>query len=161
MAEGPLPFECLGPSRLHYNYFRDYDPGIGRYVQSDPIGLMGGINSYGYVGASPLGKRDPRGLRDAPGEFDGQPGRGTGSDSPYYAAPRIWRWMQSCGFRCELIVGLPCKSLALATGTFGAGIGVYGGCLLGTHWACEWYCDQPKSCEQLVTPKQIQFRMAY
>jgi RHS repeat-associated protein len=30
---------------LHYNYFRDYDPGVGRYVESDPIGLQGGLES--------------------------------------------------------------------------------------------------------------------
>jgi RHS repeat-associated protein len=41
-----------------YNYFRDYDPTIGRYVQSDPIGLVGGINIFEYAGGSPVIRSD-------------------------------------------------------------------------------------------------------
>ena len=47
---------------LGYNYFRDYDPAIGRYVESDPIGLRGGINTYGYAEANPVNRSDPLGL---------------------------------------------------------------------------------------------------
>ncbi|GAB2574346.1 RHS repeat-associated core domain-containing protein [Dyella jejuensis] len=47
---------------LFYNVNRDYDSATGRYVESDPLGLIGGINSYAYVGTNPLNVADPRGL---------------------------------------------------------------------------------------------------
>ncbi len=50
-------------SGLTYNYLRDYDAAIGRYLQSDPIGLAGGSSSYGYVGGDPANSSDPYGLQ--------------------------------------------------------------------------------------------------
>ncbi|MDD0843385.1 RHS repeat-associated core domain-containing protein [Pseudomonas sp. Gutcm_11s] len=53
---------------LHYNYFRDYDPQTGRYVESDPIGLAGGLNTFGYVDANPLLYVDSLGLSKTNGK---------------------------------------------------------------------------------------------
>ena len=49
-------------SGLIYNYLRDYDPGTGRYTQSDPLGLIAGMSTYGYALSSPLRNSDPTGL---------------------------------------------------------------------------------------------------
>jgi RHS repeat-associated protein len=46
---------------LHYNYFRDYDPSTGRYIESDPTGLAGGDNTYLYGRADPISLFDSTG----------------------------------------------------------------------------------------------------
>jgi RHS repeat-associated protein len=45
-----------------YNYTRDYEPGTGRYLESDPNGLIGGVSTYSYVENDPLNGLDPLGL---------------------------------------------------------------------------------------------------
>lgn len=53
-------------SGLHYNVQRDYDPASGRFVTSDPLGLQGGISTYGYVKGNPLTSVDPDGMLAIP-----------------------------------------------------------------------------------------------
>jgi RHS repeat-associated protein len=55
----------------NYNYYRDYDPTVGRYTESDPIGLRGGLNAYVYVNSKPLVRTDRFGLVDWTGSFTG------------------------------------------------------------------------------------------
>ncbi len=61
-----LPGQYLDrESGNYYNYFRDYDSTVGRYVQSDPIGLEGGMNTYGYAYQNPTMYIDAFGLNAA------------------------------------------------------------------------------------------------
>ena len=102
-------------SGLHYNYFRDYDATLGRYMQIDPIGLQGGLNLYLYANANPVGFADP-----------------TGEIAPVAAAIVIraaiaaaWRALQAAIARCagnpvcrcrafyaayKVMCGVPCKT---------------------------------------------------
>jgi len=69
-SQGTFTFNLRFPGQYfdretntHYNFYRDgYNPEIGAYTQSDPIGLQGGINTYTYVGGNPLSRVDPLGL---------------------------------------------------------------------------------------------------
>ncbi|GLS27228.1 RHS repeat-associated core domain-containing protein [Marinibactrum halimedae] len=58
MLPGQYEDEITG---LNYNWHRDYDPSLGRYIQSDPLGLYDGPNTYGYVHQNPINKFDPTG----------------------------------------------------------------------------------------------------
>ena len=63
-----FPGQYSDGNGLSYNYFRDYESGTGRYVESDPIGLRGGINTFGYVYASPLIMFDDEGTEAKSGD---------------------------------------------------------------------------------------------
>ena len=66
------------------NGFRDYDPNLGRYIESDPIGLGGGINTYAYVESNPPTDFDTFGLAGGRGERGATGGSsGQGSANPY------------------------------------------------------------------------------
>jgi RHS repeat-associated protein len=104
-------------ANTHYNYFRDYDPGQGRYVQKDPIGLNGGRNLYAYVEGSPLKYSDPQGLVKWSGEvysvalIPGIGGAGYWFDlksecvNGRYAYIRVKAWGFGAGFGAKLTGG--------------------------------------------------------
>ncbi len=69
-SKNAFAYDASASGPTYYNYFREYDPSTGRYVQSDPIGLAAGPNTFTYVGNNPLRYSDHRGLSaDPPGTY--------------------------------------------------------------------------------------------
>src|SRR5690606_27145306 len=94
-----IPGQYFDPETgLHYNYFRDYDPETGRYVESDPIGLAGGLNTFGYVAGNPLLYSDPDGLiaRYNGNNYHQWPTGEPGCEEPVWAGGYIVGW-KPCG----------------------------------------------------------------
>lgn len=66
LGSNPLRFpgqQHSAAAGFSYNMFRNYDPSTGRYLETDPLGVGGGINLYAYVGANPVNGTDPTGLQ--------------------------------------------------------------------------------------------------
>jgi RHS repeat-associated protein len=145
---------CHGKA-VEYNYFRDYDPGIGRYVQSDPVGLRAGLNTYAYVDGSPLAFVDLKGLQVGR-DRDGSKGRDRPDPRPPIPDPKpkppqppgkpgdpncMGNCMKDKLMECPLPVLGSCAGICLAFAGTGAG-GL--GCAIGCS------CAMGLSCYQLA-----------
>lgn len=127
---------------LNYNYFRDYDPVVGRYIESDPIGLDGGISTYLYVGGNPLNASDFYGLRTRclPGFQHVTPGNAGSSCAPIPPPPPpppAPGCSGSCSQDWAGCVSACVRSYTIAP-TLYAGVAAYGTTLVttGTVAAC-------------------------
>jgi RHS repeat-associated protein len=86
-------------TNLHYNYFRDYDPSLGRYLESDPVGLDGGLNTYAYVDDAPTQFSDPSGLLTCNGSWVNTGWRPDNGPMTYA------RWPCTCSWYCRPCTG--------------------------------------------------------
>ena len=138
----------------HYNYFRDYDPKVGRYAESDPIGLRGGLDTYGYVYGSPLTHVDPLGLATVPfpGPFPGTPGSREVicAMNPLIDGCRVPEPSKlKCKLRCNIKYQSICTATGLFVGSGGtpiAGGFAAGGCVLLKGVICDEVCDKNPTC---------------
>src|SRR5438309_11761528 len=86
----------MAETGLNQNYFRDFDPATGRYIESDPIGIEGGINTYAYADLNPLGISDPSGLAPKAGSIRNVPCNSDESERCRATCAAQGKTMRSC-----------------------------------------------------------------
>ncbi|OCG35162.1 hypothetical protein A9G29_02420 [Gilliamella sp. Fer2-1] len=100
LPDNPLRFQGQyydEETGLHYNLNRYYDPFTGRYITQDPLGILGGLNSYQYVNGDPINWIDPLGLIKVENNgFEGVAGKGADSapqaDAAKYSGQERQYW---------------------------------------------------------------------
>ena len=110
----------------HYNYYRDYDPTVGRYIQSDPTGLQSGPNRYLYADGTPPVRTDPQGesTYSIPGCIPSRHNNCQipGTPSGWWWDERSSFWEPSCKFKCHA-VAVPACWLVSAGAIGASGVG--------------------------------------
>lgn len=158
---------------MFYNYYRDYDPTVGRYIESDPIGLAGGNNPYQYVTSNPLRYVDPFGLDPRCGAGwravldPSNPGgniyrclRDPSEDPRKRICANaecaagllpnpIYSPEEECRMVCNVVASPICTGAAIAAGgvTTVGGAAAWVGCQGGKSVVCRMVCDdEDKKC---------------
>ncbi len=127
-------------TNLAYNLRRDYDSVLGRYIESDPIGLRGGLLTYGYANHNPLTFVDPRGLK--PYVFRITVGGGVGL-LPFLPIPIVGRVVNLSV--TDSLTGETCN---YTVACIGVGAGLFDETTLGSH-PVTW--DDGKECSNCRT----------
>lgn len=103
---------------LYYYRGRYYSPALHRFISEDPIGVLGGVNLYGYVGNNPISYTDPYG-------FDkGNPGNGNDPNDPDSADPLELRKFINISKNNlkNVMIGAGAEALGPAAGAIAGGI---------------------------------------
>jgi RHS repeat-associated protein len=132
---------------LHYNGYRYYDPSTGRYVQSDPIGLIGGVSTYSYVFAQPFGLLDPAGLAASGAAVGCAIGGGVGSTIGSAGGAAIGgAGGLLCGPGAVACSPVAAGSLSTAGWVGGGTLGCAAGGFLGSAIQDLWHSATSKEC---------------